>query len=138
MAPPFSTLRTYNGGFDGFILKIDIRGVEIIIETPINTTYADDFITVSYIILNTPFHTTQIFFDGISNITSFPSGSLWSGLSDGSHNLTIVATINPNDIFRETVIFAIDTTDPDVDSPMDISYLVDSMGHYINWTVGDC
>ncbi|MHA1927443.1 MAG: DUF7948 domain-containing protein [Candidatus Thorarchaeota archaeon] len=127
----------HNVNNDVFIMKVDIRDIVVNIETPSNTTYADDFITVSYTILNTPFHTTQIFFDGLSNITAFPSGSIWSGLSDGSHNLTIVATIDPDDVFRKTVFFVIETVSPDVDSPMDITYVVDSSGNYIHWTVGD-
>ncbi|TFH09747.1 MAG: hypothetical protein E4H14_03840 [Candidatus Thorarchaeota archaeon] len=128
---------SWNGGKDVFILKLDIRDIDVIIDAPTNTTYTDDFVTVNYSILSYLDYTTQIFFDGVANTTIYPSGSVWSALSDGSHNLTIVVIMNSNDIIQNAVIFSIDNTVPDVDSPIDITYAADSIGNHIQWIIGD-
>ncbi|MGY5861321.1 MAG: SBBP repeat-containing protein [Candidatus Thorarchaeota archaeon] len=127
---------SHNGGSDVFIVKIDFRPM-ITIYGPTNTTYADDFVSIDYAITTSENYATEILLDGVSNSTAVPSGSLWSDLSDGSHNLTIIVTISNGDYAIETTIFSIDLTAPDVDSPMDITYLVNSAHFYVDWTVGD-
>lgn len=129
--------RSYNGGKDIFAMKVEIQDPILDIHTPINTIYGVDSVILNYSIESETEYTTSIILDGITNTTSYPNGSSWSDLSDGTHNLTIVISTPYSYDTISTVVFSIDTTAPDVDSPSDITYVEGALDNYINWSISD-
>ena len=87
---------------------IDTSAPTVDITSPIETTYRRNNVTLAYIISD---GTVTIYINGVTNTSAILSGSIISNLSDGSHNITIVAVDQAGAIGKDTVIFTIDTTE---------------------------
>ncbi len=93
-----------NRGKDTVIFTVDTHVPSINIINPINTTYNQTSVQLNYTVSE---GVVTIFFDGIANTTAFPSGSFISDLSEGSHNITIVAIDSAGNIRKTTVILTV-------------------------------
>ncbi|MFX0051794.1 MAG: integrin alpha [Candidatus Hermodarchaeota archaeon] len=89
--------------------------------SPINTTYRSSKVTLMYTVSN---GIVTIYVDGIKNMTNLPSGSFFSGLSEGLHNITLVVVDQGENVYTHTIIFTLDTTPPiiTINSPIAITY----------------
>jgi hypothetical protein len=106
-----------------YLILGDIR---VDITSPTETTYVQNSVTLVYRVSDS---TVTIYIDDEANTTALPSGSIISGLSDGSHNITIVAIDILGNVGKATVIFNVDTTPPTVviDSPTAMTYPTDTI-----------
>ncbi|MFX0052038.1 MAG: integrin alpha [Candidatus Hermodarchaeota archaeon] len=99
-----------NAGQTYLILEKDVPPT-IIITNPTALTINPSSVTISYSISE---YVTSlvIYLDGLANTTALPSGSVILNLSEGIHNLTIVAVDHSNYVGKTTVIFTVDTIPP--------------------------
>ncbi len=99
-----------NIGKETILGMIDTIPPAVVIASPIATTYNQDSLTLSYTVSDGTVTTVTIFIDDIANTSTLVSGSTISDLTDGSHNITIVAVDSVGHTNHASVIFTIDTT----------------------------
>ena len=105
------TLHVYSIEGDGTIthdsvtFTIDTTPPVITITSPTNTTYSQNSITLTYTVSDGTF---TLYIDNVVDTTA--SGSVVSSLTDGVHNVTIVAVDALGNTGKTTVIFTVDTT----------------------------
>ena len=98
---------------DQWLITVDSVKPNIIINNPTNNEYyASTSLILDYQISDLNLLSTEIFLDSSSNSSSEQSGFTITGLTDGLHNLTILATDKANNQAILQVMFYIDTTDP--------------------------
>ncbi|UCG01962.1 MAG: S8 family serine peptidase [Candidatus Heimdallarchaeota archaeon] len=95
-----------NRGRDTVIFTVDTLTPTINIINPTNTQYVQNNIQLIYTVSE---GVVTIYIDGIANTTAVPSESYISDLSEGSHNITIVAIDSAGNIRKVTVIFTVGT-----------------------------
>ncbi len=93
-----------NKGKKTVIFTIDTILPVITINNPKNSTYSQNNLIMNYSVSE---GTVTIYFDGIANVTSFPSGNSLSSIINGIHNLTIYAIDDAGNTGRKTIIFTI-------------------------------
>jgi len=94
---------------------------KIDISSPTNTTYRLKNVTLTYTVSN---GAVTFYIDGTRNTTILPSGSILSGLSEGTHNITLVVVDQGENVYTHTIIFTLDNTPPiiTINSPISITY----------------
>lgn len=123
---------------DAFVVGLTLDTKDIIVSQPADAFINQSSTSVAYSLrYNASLaYGIMVYLDGVANNSNFPSGSVWGPLSEGLHNLTIVAMFGES-VGRKTLLFTVDTTLPDLDSPTDIEYEEGTEGHMIAWTAGD-
>ncbi|MHA2305507.1 MAG: integrin alpha, partial [Candidatus Hodarchaeales archaeon] len=96
-----------NAGQTYLILPYIPPKIDII--SPINTTYKQRNVTLTYTVSN---GAVTFYIDGIRNTTILPSGSILSNLSEGIHNITLVVVDEGENMYINTIIFSLDNTPP--------------------------
>ena len=95
-----------NKGKDTVIFTVDTLIPSITVVNPTNTTYSQTSIQLIYTVSE---GLVTIYFDGLANTTATPSGTTFSNLSEGSHNITIVAIDSAGNSRKTTVILTVGT-----------------------------
>lgn len=88
---------------DSETFTIDTIAPVITITSPTNTTYSQNSVTLTYSVSDGIF---TLYLDNVVDTTA--SGSVVSALTDGIHNLTIVAVDAVGNVGKTTVIFTVD------------------------------
>ena len=118
---------SYTGSGDAFISKL-MFSPDITISNPTNNSfYNNHLIDLIYSVSDPNLDTAKIYIDGIVNASSILSGSILNdptGLADGMHNLTIIASNTLGLVSVKQIIFTIDTVAPiiTITSPIVKSY----------------
>ncbi|MFX0124496.1 MAG: S8 family serine peptidase [Candidatus Hodarchaeota archaeon] len=95
-----------NEAFSEEYFTVDTTAPIVTIESPSNTSYDQNSVIFTYFVSD---GTVSIYFDEIANITTIPNGFLISDLSEGSHNITIVAIDSVGNTRKNTVIFTVES-----------------------------
>ena len=90
-------------------LTLDTQAPTIEILSPTNSTYDQTNIQLIYTVSDGK---VTIYFDGLANGTTIPSGFIFANLSEGEHNITIVALDSVGNIRKTTVILTVSTAVP--------------------------
>ncbi len=125
------------------LFTVDITSPIVNIISPSNKDYGQNEIQLNYTISD---GTPTIYIDDIANTTALPSGSILVDLTEGTHNVTIVAVDAAENIGTTTVMFTVDTISPliVIDSLTSIFYstniipitLSGEADHYWYWIEG--
>jgi hypothetical protein len=113
---------SYNGDGDVFVCKLAITHPPVVrITSPGNFTYCQNSVTVTYSIYG---GTPTVYLDGEANTSAIPSGFQWLGLSEGYHNITILARDTAGNVVKVSVVFTVDTSAPviTIASPGNFTY----------------
>lgn len=104
------------------------------LSSPTNTTYTLDSIPLSYSVTGAT--TLSVVVDGAVNTTSIPSGIILD-FSDGSHNLSLVASDSMGNNVSRFVLFFVDTTPPTLTLLSPVNQTYDSQVVPLSYEVGD-
>ncbi|MHA2366200.1 MAG: NosD domain-containing protein, partial [Candidatus Hodarchaeales archaeon] len=94
------------------LFTIDTMPPTVTISSPTASFYNSNSVILTYSISETTLMT--IYIDDVANTTSLISGSLLTGLNDGLHNVTIVATDEVGNTAIQVIQFTVDTTTPTI------------------------
>ncbi|MFW9903804.1 MAG: S8 family serine peptidase [Candidatus Thorarchaeota archaeon] len=93
-----------NRGNNTVIFTVDTQVPSVNIINPTSTRYNQNSIEFIYTVSE---GIVTIYLDELSNTTAIPSGTSFSDLSEGNHNITIVAIDSAGNIRKITVIFTV-------------------------------
>ena len=125
------------------IFVIDTLTPVITIDNPISEYYNSNSLQLNYSIIEINPLKTIIYLDGTADTTKFQSGSLFSELSDGQHNITIFMLDKANNWGKSEILFWIDATAPKIEiinptanfyktNSISLSYSIIEIN--VNWT----
>ena len=108
--------------------------IRVDITSPNNKTYGQDNVNLFYTVSDEVRTSFTIYLDEIANKTTLPSGSVITDLSEGSHNITIIAVYAGGNVRKATVIFTVDTEPPIVviESPTARTYTTGTITIYLD------
>ncbi|MCY3414202.1 MAG: right-handed parallel beta-helix repeat-containing protein [Candidatus Heimdallarchaeota archaeon] len=88
---------------------IDTLAPSISITSPKDQSYSTSSVTVSYQISDEHAYTTTIYLDSMKNTSTIESGFIWTDLTEGQHNLTIISVDEIGNMARNSILFTIDS-----------------------------
>lgn len=117
-----------NVGIVSDFFTLDVTAPVISITSPGNNTLDAPQIKLNYTVTELNLNYTVVYLDGIANSTSWQSGYTITGLSDGSHNITIVATDLAGNVGSITYLISVDATAPviSITSPTNQSFIANT------------
>ena len=90
------------------LFAIDTTNPQVAITSPTTGNYSTNSVQVNYTVTESNPYKTVLLLDGTANTTNIQSGTVFQNLSNGQHNLTIVATDLAGNIAMKTVSFTIE------------------------------